>query len=221
MLSALKPVRATLRHFSNLLLAIHRLLLWFSIVILKYEPPHDKTNKVSVHPAKTQISLGIRPVWSETSLSAWRKLGSLAIHLAHSEDSDQTGRMPRLIWVFAGRTATLLVLSRGGSYLFVLVFLFALCRIYSFGFTLVSCYRDVGFGICVPFDCIDSWLLSFYLYSKRRFKKIFSPITIVSGCSREPLKWYLVEATSRENLFMPYANNNGADQPDLKYIQVL
>ena len=26
------------------------------------EPPRDKTNKVSVRPAKTQISLGIRPV---------------------------------------------------------------------------------------------------------------------------------------------------------------
>ena len=28
------------------------------------EPRHDKTNKVSVRPAKTQISLGIHPVWS-------------------------------------------------------------------------------------------------------------------------------------------------------------
>ena len=27
-----------------------------------YEPRHDKTNKMSVRPAKTQISLGIRPV---------------------------------------------------------------------------------------------------------------------------------------------------------------
>ena len=44
--------------------------------------------------------------------SAWRKLGSLATHWEHSEDSDQTGRMPRLIWVFAGCTVTLLVLSR-------------------------------------------------------------------------------------------------------------
>ena len=26
------------------------------------EPPHDKTNKMTVRPAKTQISLGIRPV---------------------------------------------------------------------------------------------------------------------------------------------------------------
>ena len=36
--------------------------------------------------AKTQISVGIRPVWSGSSLSAWRKLGSLATHWAHSED---------------------------------------------------------------------------------------------------------------------------------------
>ena len=27
-----------------------------------YEPRHDKTNKMNVRPAKTQISLGIRPV---------------------------------------------------------------------------------------------------------------------------------------------------------------
>ena len=82
----------------------------------KYEPRHDKINKVTVRPAKTQISLGIRTVWSESSLSARRKLGSLATHEAHSEDSDQTGRMPRLIWVFARRRVTLLVLSCGGSY---------------------------------------------------------------------------------------------------------
>ena len=36
----------------------------------RYEPPHDKTNKMTVRPAKTQISLGIRPVRSESSLSA-------------------------------------------------------------------------------------------------------------------------------------------------------
>ena len=93
-----------------------------------FEPQHDKTNKVTVRPAKTRISLGIWPAWSESSLSAWRKLGSLATHWAHSEDSDQTGRMPRLIWVFAGRTVTLLVLSWCGSfissaYLFVFMFI--------------------------------------------------------------------------------------------------
>ena len=48
----------------------------------------------------------LRSAWasakSDQSLR-WRNLGSLATHWAHSEDSDQTGRMPRLIWVFAGR----------------------------------------------------------------------------------------------------------------------
>ena len=59
-----------------------------------------KPTKWHVRPAKTQI----RPVWSESSLSAWRKIGSLATHWSHSKDSDQTGWMPRLIWVFIGRT---------------------------------------------------------------------------------------------------------------------
>ena len=70
-----------------------------------YEPPHDKTNNMAVRPVKTRMNLGICPVWSESSLSAWRKLGSLATHRAHSEDSDQTGR-----------TVILLVLSSGSSY---------------------------------------------------------------------------------------------------------
>ena len=33
---------------------------------------------------------------SESLLDAWRKLGSLATHWVHSEDSDQTG--PVLVW---------------------------------------------------------------------------------------------------------------------------
>ena len=89
---------------------IHFLILKFQNI---FELLHYKT---PVRPAKTQISLGIRPVWSESSLSAWRKLGFLAAHWADSEDSDQIGRMPRLIWVYAGRTViSLLVLSWGGS----------------------------------------------------------------------------------------------------------
>ena len=87
----------------------------------------NKTNKMSVRPAKTQISLGIRPVWSESSLSAWRKLGSLATHWAHSKDSDQTGQMPRLIWVFAGHTLIFLFLSSCGS---SAISLFSLIRVF-------------------------------------------------------------------------------------------
>ena len=37
---------------------------------LIYEPPYHRTNKITVHPAKTQISLSICPVWSESSLCA-------------------------------------------------------------------------------------------------------------------------------------------------------
>ena len=62
-----------------------------------YEPRHDKTNKMSVLPAQ------------------WVAKDPSVLH-ADSEDSDQTGRMPRLIWVFAGHTLILLVLSWGGSY---------------------------------------------------------------------------------------------------------
>ena len=70
----------------------------------KIEPRHDKTNKMSVRPAKTQISLGIRPVWSVFAvrmkkawvlsypLSAQRRLWSdwadaqadLSLHWAHT-----------------------------------------------------------------------------------------------------------------------------------------
>ena len=69
-----------------------------------YEPPHDKTNKMTVCPAKTQIGLGIRPVWPESSLCAQWVANDPHILHADSEDSDQPGRMARLIWVFAGRS---------------------------------------------------------------------------------------------------------------------
>ena len=64
-------------------------------------PPHDKTNNVAVCPAKTQ----------ESALCAQCVAKDPGFLHADSGDSDQTGRMRRLIWVFAGRTLTLLVLS--------------------------------------------------------------------------------------------------------------
>ena len=92
-----------------------------------------KPTKWHVSPLKTQISLGIHPAWSESSLSAWRKIGSLATHWAHSEDSDQIGRMPRLIWNFAGRTCHFV-----GFVMMRLNFMwwFLQCRIFKFGRTI-------------------------------------------------------------------------------------
>ena len=55
-----------------------------------------KPKKMTLRPAKTQISLGIR-------CAQWVAEDAMFLH-ADSEDSDQTGRTPRLIWVFDGRT---------------------------------------------------------------------------------------------------------------------
>ena len=52
----------------------------------KYEPQHDKTNKVTERPAKTQISLGICPVWSESSLCAQSVAKDPSFLHADSED---------------------------------------------------------------------------------------------------------------------------------------
>ena len=58
----------------------------------------------NVRPAKIQISLRIRAVWSESSLCAFRIANDAKFIRENNEDSDQTARMRRLIWVFAGRT---------------------------------------------------------------------------------------------------------------------
>ena len=61
-----------------------------------------KPTKWHERPAKTQISLGISPVWSESSLyTQWVVKDPSFLHL-DSKDSDQTGWMLRLIclsWV--------------------------------------------------------------------------------------------------------------------------
>ena len=106
-----------------------------------------KPTKWHVHPVKTQISLSNRPkawVLSYTMSAQWKLWSDWAttqtdqslpfrsmakdprfLH-ADSEDSDQTGRMPRLIWVFAGRTLILLVLSCRTSFFGCLKF-FTVC----------------------------------------------------------------------------------------------
>ena len=97
------------------------------------------------------------PSWSESSLSAWRNLGPLAIHWAHSEDSDQTGRMPRLIWVFAGRTLILLVLSCRGSF-----------RIYVLVLSSLKCYHSVAERWVPTSNPLDSYLVWASLWSHEK-----------------------------------------------------
>ena len=80
----------------------------------KFVVSTTKPTKWSVCAAKTQISLVIRSAWPESLLSTWRRF-FLGTHNAHSEDSDKTGQMPKLIWIFAGCTGHI-VLSCIGSF---------------------------------------------------------------------------------------------------------
>ena len=57
-----------------------------------------------VRPGKIQISLRIRAVWSESSLSAIQTAKGVKFLQADNKDSNQTARLRRLIWVFVGRT---------------------------------------------------------------------------------------------------------------------
>ena len=56
--------------------------------VTKNGSEHDKTNKMTSAPSEDSVWLGFRPVWiwSEPSLSAWRRLLSLVSHNAHSKD---------------------------------------------------------------------------------------------------------------------------------------
>ena len=67
---------------------------------------HNVRKRAVAHarPAKILISLRIRADWSESSLGAiWIAKDAKFLH-ADNEDSNQTARMRRLIWVFVGRT---------------------------------------------------------------------------------------------------------------------
>ena len=87
----------------------------------------------------------VGPVWSESSLcTQWVAKDPNFLH-ADSEESDQTGRRPRLIWVFAGH-AILLVLARGGSnYTFILLHTSVEISTSRRWERLMFCFRTFGF----------------------------------------------------------------------------
>ena len=67
--------RVDAEHIGSYTYHLSKLIAWLSTLakitlVTWIWAKHDKTNKVSVRSAKTQISLGIRPVLSESSLCA-------------------------------------------------------------------------------------------------------------------------------------------------------
>ena len=90
-------------------------------VLMKHEPWGEKryllswaTNENSNQPAHSDL-IRIFAIWPESLLSAWRNFALLAFQNAPSEDSDQTARMRRLIWIFSGCTCPKYVAWRFGS----------------------------------------------------------------------------------------------------------
>ena len=86
---------------------------WPGYEMIGYRSPHKYSSNRAASWQNQQNGIcaqrRLRSSWAsaqsdQSSLSAWRKLGSLANHWAHSEDSYQTGPISRLIWVIAGRT---------------------------------------------------------------------------------------------------------------------
>ena len=57
-----------------------------------------------MRPAKIQISLRIRAIWSESSQGEFRIAKDAKFLHADNEDSNQTARKRRPIWVIVGRT---------------------------------------------------------------------------------------------------------------------
>ena len=80
-----------------------------------FEQPHDKINKMACATSEASDQPGHPPSLIRVFAVLMKEAWVLSYHWAHSEDSDQTRQMSRLIWVFAGRTVILVVLSWGGS----------------------------------------------------------------------------------------------------------
>ena len=135
-----------------------------------------KPTKWPLHPAKTQI----RPVWSESSLSARRKLGSLAIYWAPRKDTDQTGQMPRLIWVFAGRTCNFIG--------------FVMRRLISV-YVLSIFPKDPLFRLFAYFKMITVWLRNSFMSMNRYFKCVIEQSSEEKFNHYERLKWKQIKVS--------------------------
>ena len=63
----------------NFAWVVHRKFFYHGLICI-YESSHCKTNKMACASSKDSDQPGHSPVWSESSLSAWRNTGSSATH---------------------------------------------------------------------------------------------------------------------------------------------
>ena len=148
----------------------------YLVHIFTFEPPHDKTNKMTVRPANTQINLGICPVWSESSLCAqWvAKDGQRRLWSGWSESS-------------LGEHAILLVLSWGGS-----ILIWDLNIVYLTHMTDTTLNKQL---ILIVFQCfIHSNSFGFCFFFRFFFHLLLHVLVIVTRALTHVLpffSWYL------------------------------
>ena len=116
-----------------------------------------KPTKWHVCPAKTQISLGVRSIWSVFAICL-KKPWVLSYPL-----SDQTGRMSRLIWVFARHTCHFVgfVMSR------LIWFWFQACQIILFRLSKFHGNSDS-----------PSWLFSHIKFPIQKYFLTYTGLTV-------------------------------------------
>ena len=134
----------------------------------EYEQQHDKTNKITCAPSKDS-----GPSWSESSLCAWWVAEDLSFFQVDSQDSDQTGWMPRLIcfcWVhrsFVGFVMPWLILKET-IMISMLFFPRSLTRKKKKkkGFKHFNIFSSEK--VCWTFPCVKSLQLPIHLFSPIR-----------------------------------------------------
>ena len=101
------------KKYHNTHIADHISILFFSITMwtkfvltssiitlinIKIKPAHDKTYKMACASSGDSDQPGHPPSLIRVFAVRMKQAWDLATHWAHSEDADQTGRMPRLNW---------------------------------------------------------------------------------------------------------------------------
>ena len=142
-----------------------KLTFWINVSVLirlrLHEPPHDKTNRMTVHPAKTQISLGICPVWSESSLCTLRIAKDPSFFHADSPGWSESSLSTYTI---------LLVLSWGGSHRCRIVFYIADERIYFYKYSQITVQKKPSVLLWVL--CVMVVMRSVYMHHISPFKPL-------------------------------------------------
>ena len=135
---------------SNFFMNIHK----FCVCPWKNKLEHDKTNKMACSPAKTQISLGICPIWSKSSMCP---LGVAKDPWLLYDDSEDWSD-----WVNAPVDAQAELSSLGTQVIFVLFFVLLHFCFFFFFFALLQFMMD--YLTIIPSHVQGLEMITFIIY---------------------------------------------------------